>query len=85
MSLLDFLYLSLAFGFLILVGFISFACYRLAKTLQSVDNLINNAEDIVKDIRDVKNHLKSGLITTFITAVNVATQLLTNKGGGKHK
>ncbi|MDO8452797.1 MAG: hypothetical protein Q7S79_03540 [bacterium] len=83
MNLQDFLYLSLAVGFLILVGFISFAAFRLGKTLESIKRVVDNAEDITHDVKAVKDQIKSGLITTIMTALNLTTAVLKRKGGGK--
>lgn len=85
MNLQDFLYLSLAVGFLILVGFISFAAYRLGKTLESIKEVVDNAEDITHDVKAIKNQIKSGLITTLVTALNLTTAILKRKGGGKNE
>lgn len=84
MNLQDFLYLSLAVGFLILVGFISFAAYKLGKTLGSIKEVVDDAEDITHDVKAVKNQVKSGLITALMTGLNLATTILKKKGGGKN-
>ncbi len=64
MSIQDFLFLSLAFGFIVLVVFISFATYRLAQTLESLKLLIDNVDDTAKDINIIKNKIKLGALTT---------------------
>lgn len=84
MNLQNFLYLSLAVGFLILVGFISFAAYRIGKTAESIKEVVDNAEDITHDVKTVKNQIKSGLITTFMTGLNLITAILKKKGGDKN-
>lgn len=84
MNLQDFLYLSLAFGFLILVGFISFAAYRIGKTAESIKEVVDNAEDITHDVKAVKNQIKSGLVNTLMTGLNLITAILKKKGGDKN-
>lgn len=84
MNLQDFLYLSLAVGFLILVGFLSFAAYRLGKTLESIKEVVDSTEDITHDVKAVKNQIKSGLITILMTALNLTTAILKKKGGDKN-
>jgi len=84
MSLLDFLYLSLAFGFLVLVGFVSYASYRLAKAMESLKLLADNSGDIVADVKAAKNQLKSGLASTLTTILDLVMSVLKKKGGEKH-
>lgn len=47
MDYLNFLYASLGIGFLVLVGFVSYAFYNLSRILTKVD-------DITKDVNDFK-------------------------------
>lgn len=68
MNTQDFLFLSLAFGFIVLVIFISLAAYRLAQALESLKLLIDNVEDTAKDINIIKNKIKLGALTT-VTAL----------------
>jgi hypothetical protein len=63
----EFLYYSLAIGFIILVGFISFTMYHLAKALESLKVLIDNIEDTAKDINIIKNRIKLGALTGLVT------------------
>jgi hypothetical protein len=62
MSSLDALYYALAVGFLIFVGFISFALYRLGIALETLNRVLREVEDIARDIGSVKNFLKVGLL-----------------------
>jgi len=67
----EFLFYTLAFGFIILVGFFSYACYSLAKALESLRALIDNIEDTAKDINIVKNKIKLGALTTVGTLLGM--------------
>lgn len=61
MTSLDALYIALAVGFLAFVAFLSFTLYQMGQTLAALRQVIADVEDIVKDIRALKNGLKYGL------------------------
>jgi len=71
MSIQDFLYLSLAFGFIALASFLSFAAFQLAITLKSLKQILDSVGDISKDIESVKNQIKTGVLTAFLTGLNI--------------
>lgn len=77
MSTQDFFYLVASFGFIILVGFISYAAFHLARTLKSLKLLIDQTEDITSDINKVKNQLKSGIAKLVIAGLSA----LKKRGG----
>jgi hypothetical protein len=62
MSSLDALYYALAGGFLIFVGFISFALYRLGIALETLNRVLQEVEDVARDVSSAKNFLKVGLL-----------------------
>ncbi len=76
----DLLNLSLSFGFLVLVGFLSYLCFNLVKTLKSVKKLVDDTENITKDVRMVKNQLKSGLAAGAVTLLGLLNTFLKKKG-----
>jgi hypothetical protein len=59
----NFLYYSLAIGFLILVGFLSYAAFNLSKTLKETTSILTKVDDVAKDVDDLKNGIKSGILT----------------------
>lgn len=65
MQPLDVLYFSLSIGFLILVGFVSYAMYRLSLTLDSLKVVLDDVEDITHDVQQMKNSVKGGITGTF--------------------
>ena len=65
------MFYSLAIGFLILVGFISLAAYRLAKSLESLKVLIDNLEDTTKDLNIIKNKIKLGALTSIASLLKI--------------
>ncbi len=65
----DILFYCLAVGFLVLVGFLSYAAYRLAETLESLKAVLDNIEDTTKDINLIKNKIKLGALTTLGTLI----------------
>ena len=83
MSSLDFLYICLGIGFLILVGFISYASYHLVDTLKSVKGLADDYHYVVSDIKAVEKLLKSGLLHTLTVFLDFAGDFFRKKGGGK--
>ena len=58
----NFLYYSLGVGFLILVGFLSWAAFSLSKTLKKLTSILEKADDLAKDADDLKNYAKSGIL-----------------------
>lgn len=68
MSALDFLYLSLAIGFLILVVFLSITSLRLSQTLKEVSRLVSDIEDITTILPLIKGGLLKGTkeLSSFI-------------------
>ncbi len=81
MSTQDFLFISLGVGFLILVGFLSYAAYHLAITLKSAREVIDNAEDITNDVRAMKNQLKGGMLTGMGTILSILSSFAKTKKG----
>ena len=87
MSSLDFLYLSLAIGFLVLVGFISYAAFNLSQTLKKLTSILVKVDDVVKDADDLKNFVKSGilnLISMFVKKGPPANRASGPEGGDKN-
>lgn len=76
MTSLDLLYVSLAVGFLILVGFVSYAAYNLSRTLKELTSILEKVDDITKDVDELKNHIKNGIL--------YLKDLLVRKGGDKN-
>lgn len=58
----DFLFYALGFGFLILVGFLSYASFCLAKSLKTLTLILQNAEDISNDLDKLEHGIKFGLL-----------------------
>lgn len=71
-------------GFLILVGFISFACFRLSQTLKSVKELVDDAKNLTQDVKSIKDQIQVGLAKLLNTILNAGTLLLNKKGGKKY-
>ncbi|HUC95077.1 MAG TPA: hypothetical protein VMR19_03715 [Candidatus Saccharimonadales bacterium] len=72
----NFLYYSLGIGFLILVGFSSYAFFSLSKSLKKLTSILIKVDDVVKDADDLKNYVKQGIL--YLMSVFV------KKGGDKH-
>ena len=62
MNSLDFLYYSAGIGILAFVTIIAFVANNLLKTLASLKILIENTDNIVRDVRSVKDTVKIGII-----------------------
>lgn len=67
MTSLDFLYYSLGFGSIVLVGFVSYTLYEVSLTLKSlrrtlnhVDNIVDNIDDFTTEISLLKDKVKVG-------------------------
>ncbi|WKZ25680.1 MAG: DUF948 domain-containing protein [bacterium] len=58
----DFLYYSLGVGFLILVGFFSYAAHNLSKSLKEVTAILSKIDSITKDVESLKDIVKSGIM-----------------------
>lgn len=76
MTPLNFLYYSLAIGFLILVGFLSYAAFTLSQTLKRLTSVLVKIDDMAKDADDIKNLIKSGVLGLL--------SMFTKKGGEKN-
>lgn len=63
----DFLYYSLGSGFLILVGFASYAFYNLSLTLKESTSILTKVDDITKDVESLKNVIKNGIL--YLTSI----------------
>lgn len=70
MSPLEILYYTLTIGFVVLVIFISYAFYEFSKTLRSARDLIENVDDITRDVSNVKNTFKSGILGVAAMVLN---------------
>lgn len=55
---LDFLYLSLGIGFIVLVFYIVFLIKRIHKTLDNVDILLSHFKDTTEEFENIKNKAK---------------------------
>jgi len=62
MMSLNFLYYSLGIGFLVLVGFVSYAAFNLSRTLKKLTSVLIKVDDVAKDADDLKNLIKSGVL-----------------------
>ena len=72
----DFLFYSLGIGFLILIGFLSYAAFSLSQTLKNLTSILVKIDDIAKDADDLKNKIKLGIL-------NLMSMFL-KKGGVKN-
>lgn len=72
----DFLFYSVGVGFLILVGFLSYAAFNLSQTLKKSTSILEKVDDITKDVDDLKNVIKHG--------IKYLMNLFTKKGGDKN-
>lgn len=59
---MDALYVVLAVGFAVLVGFISYAAFEVGKTLRSIREVIDDVKDITSDARFYKDQIKDGIL-----------------------
>lgn len=73
---LNVLYYSLAIGFLILVGFLSYAAFNLSQTFRKSTSILKKVDDIAEDAEELKNFLKQGTI--------YLKDIFFKKGGDKH-
>jgi len=58
----NFLNYSIAGGFLVLVVFISYAFYNLAKSLKEATAIFSKVDSITKDVESLKDVVKSGIL-----------------------
>lgn len=72
---LNFLYFSLAIGFLILVGFVSYAAFNLSKTLKELTSILLKVDDVAQDAEELKNFIKNGIV--------YLKEMFVKKGGDK--
>lgn len=72
----DFLFYSLGSGFLVLVGFISYAALNLSKTLQELTSILTKVDSITKDVESLKDVIKNGIF--------YLTSMFSKKGGDKN-
>ncbi len=61
MSSLDFQHYSIGLGFLVLVGFLSYMLYHLTQTIRTLKTILEETEDITKDVSRLKNSIKFGI------------------------
>ena len=76
MTSYDFFNYSLGIGFLILAGFLSYAAFNLSQTLKNLSSVIEKVDDVAKDAEDLKNSIKSGILTLM--------SMFIKKGGDKN-
>lgn len=62
----EILYYILTLGFIVLVGFISYASYRLAQALMSLKKLIEDLEETTKDVNLIKNKVKGIALSSLV-------------------
>lgn len=58
----DLLNYSVSSGFLILVGFVSYAFYNLSQTLKESTSILTKVDDITKDVESLKDIIKNGIL-----------------------
>lgn len=75
----DFLFFALGGGFLILVGFLSFAAYRLAQFLKTLTLIFQDAKNITNNIAMLKNWIKLGLLNLLSLFLNKVSKKIVNK------
>jgi len=73
----DFLFFALGIGFLILVGFLSYAAYNIAQTFKQSTSILIKVDDITKDVEDFKDFIKYGIL--------YLKDIIFKKGGEKKK
>ena len=73
----DLLNYSLGGGFLIIVGFASYALYNLSQTLKESTSILTKVDDITKDVESLKDVIKNGII--YLMSI-----FSKKKGGDRH-
>jgi hypothetical protein len=58
----DFLNYSIGLGFLVLVGFASYAFYNLSQTLKESTSILKKVDDITRDVESLKDIIKNGIL-----------------------
>jgi hypothetical protein len=58
----NFLNYALGIGFLVLVGFLSYAAFNLSKTLKELTLILERIDDMTKDVDDLENYIKHGVL-----------------------
>lgn len=58
------------------MGFVSYAAFSLSKTLKELTSILERVDDITKDVDELKNHIKDGIL--------YLKNILLKKGGGKN-
>lgn len=81
MTPLNILYVSLTIGFLTLVGFLSYTLFTISTTFKRVTSVLNKVDDIAKDADDLKNLIKSGVLSLLGMFTKKVTE---SKGGEKN-
>jgi len=72
----NFLYYSIGIGFLVLVGFLSWAAFSLSKTLRKLTSILEKVNDVAKDADNLKNYTKTGIL--------YLVNMFVKNGGDKH-
>ena len=78
---LNFLYYSLGIGFLILVGFLSYAAFSLSRSLKNLTSILAKVDDVAKDAEELKNYIKQGIL--YLKNLFVNKKMIIKKGGDK--
>lgn len=76
MNSLNILNYSIAIGFLVLVGFISYAAFSLSKSLNELTSIFEKIDDIAKDANELKDIIKKG--------ISILIGMFVKKGGDKN-
>lgn len=58
------------------MGFVSYAAYNLSRTLKELTSILEKIDDITKDVDELKNHIKNGIL--------YLKNMLVRKGGDKN-
>lgn len=72
----NFLYYSLGIGFLVLVGFLSYAAFSLSKTLKRLTSILEKADALAKDADELRDFIKTGIL--------YLKNMIFKKGGDKN-
>lgn len=80
MHAIDIFYYSVAIGFIVLVAFVSFAAFRLAKALHSVKMLIDDVWSLTHSVEKARGIVWSGTLGILISILRT----LFRKRGDNH-
>jgi hypothetical protein len=69
MSSQEFLFYALGIGFLVLVGYSCYLLYNLTQAVKTLKSVIEDAEDITKDVSKLKNTIKLGLFNLLSSLI----------------